>query len=83
MGRKHKVDEINLQIDDLVTFVNEEYIGFIIEWSSDIGFGQYTVYRTCDSEEWKAESEHMDSNEDKEFIKELMKLFIAKLNVED
>lgn len=83
MGRRHKVDEIHLQIDDLVPFVNEKYMGFIIEWSSDIGFGEYTVYRTYDSEEWKAESEHMDNNEDKDFIKELMKLFIAKLDVEE
>ena len=83
MGRRHKVDEIHLQIVDFVPFVNEKYIGFNIEWVSDIGFGEYTVYRTYDSEEWKAESEHMDSNEDKDFIKELMKLFIEKLTVEE
>ena len=83
MSRKHKVDELHLQIDGLVPFVNEKYIGFIIEWTSDIGIGEYTIYRDYDSEEWKAESEHMDSNEDKDFIKELMNLFVAKLNIEE
>lgn len=83
MGRRHKVEEIHLQIDDIAPFVNEKYIGFLIEWSSDIGFGEYTVYRTCDSKEWKADSEHMDSNEDKDFIKELMKLFIEQLNIKE
>lgn len=79
MARKHKVDEIHLEIDDLIPFVNEHHTGFIIEWSSDIGFGEYTIYRNIDSGEWIGDSEYMDNNEDKEFIKELMRLFVEKL----
>ena len=81
MTRKHKVDEIHLEIDNLIPFVNDKYTGFEIEWSSDIGFGVYTIYKHVDSDDWYGESEFMDSDDDKDFIKELMKLFIEKLNI--
>lgn len=83
MGRKHKVDEIHLQIDDLIPFRNERCVGFIVQWHSDIGFGEYTVRQSNCSKEWEADSEHMDRNEDKDFIKELMKLFVEKLNIKE
>jgi hypothetical protein len=82
MARRYEVDEINLGITDVVPFSNERHSGFIIEWSSDIGFGEYTIYKPADSDEWYGDSEYMDSNEDKDFIRELMKLFINKLIVE-
>lgn len=37
--------------------------------------------KTIDSDKWCAESEHMDNNEDKSFIKELMKMFIESLDI--
>lgn len=83
MGRKHKVDEIHLQINELIPFRNERQVGFIIQWCSDIGFGEYTVYQPNDSKEWMADSEHMDKNEDKDFIKELMRLFIEQLIIKE
>lgn len=83
MSRRHKVNEIHLQIDDLIPFSNGIYVGFTIQWHSDIGFGEYTVYRSAGSNEWQADSEHMDSNEDKDFIKELMKLFVDELNIKE
>lgn len=81
MARKHRVDEIHLEISDLIPFVNEQYIGFKIQWTSDIGFGEYTIYKTADSNDWYGDAEYMDNNDDKDFIKELMKLFIEKLNI--
>jgi hypothetical protein len=83
MARKHDVTQINLDAYDIEPFVNEKYTGFVIKWDSDIGFGEYTIYKKIDSDEWFADSEHMDNNEDKAFIKELMKLFIEKLNIID
>lgn len=82
MVRRYKVDEINLKIIDVVPFINERHSGFIIEWSSDIGWGEYTIYKSADSDEWHGDSEYMDSNEDKDFIRELMKLFIDRLIIE-
>lgn len=83
MSRRLKVNEIHLQINDLIPFRNERCVGFMIQWCSDIGFGEYTVFKPNGSNEWQADSEHMDSNEDKDFIKELMKLFVEKLNIEE
>ena len=76
-------NKINLKIDDFYPFVNNQSMGITIEWSSNIGFGQYTIYKSADSDKWAADSEGMDDNEDKEFIKSLMELFIEKLNIED
>ena len=81
MARRFPVNTINLDAYEFETFVNEKYTGVVIRWDSDIGFGEYTIYKANGSDEWHADSEHMDNNEDKDFIKELMKLFIEKLNV--
>ena len=79
--QKHSIDTINLKIIRFHPLYNsDESNGFIIEWDSDIGFGQYTIYKTPDG--FAADSEHMDSNEDKEFIKELMRLFIEDLKID-
>lgn len=81
--RKHNINEINLEITDMAPFDNEKYKGFIIQWDSDIGFGEYTIYQDKESNnsKWMAHSECMDSSDDKEFIEELMELFIEKLTI--
>lgn len=81
MARTHNVDEIHLKITNVAPFANEEFMGFTIQWVSDIGWGEYIIYKSEGSDIWKADSEMMDSNEDKDFIKELMKLFIEKLQI--
>ena len=83
MARRFPVDSINLEVYDVNPFVNERGSGVVISWDSDIGFGEYTIYKRVDSDEWRGDSEHMDNNEDKDFIKELMRLFIEKLNIVD
>lgn len=76
-------NKINLKIDNFYPFVNEQFMGITIEWSSNIGFGQYTIYKPTDSDKWAADSEGMDDNQDKEFIKSLMELFIKELDIEN
>ena len=76
-----EVDKINLDAYDIEPFVNEKYTGLVIKWDSDIGFGEYVIYKAIGSDEWYGESEYMDKGEDKDFLKELMKVFIAKLNI--
>ena len=83
MARRFAVDKINLEICDINAFVNERGSGFVISWNSDIGFGEYTIYRRTGEEKWCGDSEHMDSNEDKAFIIELLKLFVEKLYIVD
>lgn len=81
--RKHDVKEIGLEISEVIPFVNDLYEGFTIQWIADIGFGEYNIYKDVTNEDpqWYAYSEYMDSNEDKEFITELMRLFIEELVV--
>lgn len=83
MVKKHNVNEINLKINDFYPFANEQYTGITIQWNSDIGFGEYIIYKPVGSNKWLADSEGMDDNEDKDFIKTLMELFIEKLNIGD
>ena len=81
--RKHDVKEIGLEIDSFEPFSNDSYEGITISWSSKIGFGQYTIFKdkSENDSKWKADSETMDCNEDKEFVTELMRLFIEQLNI--
>lgn len=83
MARRFEVDKINLDAYEFEPFLNEKYTGVVIRWDSDIGFGEYTIYKEAGSDEWHGDSEHMDNNEDKSFVKELLKLFIDKLDIID
>lgn len=83
MSRRFEVDSINLVAYEVEPFVNEKYTGSVIRWDSDIGFGEYTIYKANGSSTWQADSEHMDSNNDKAFLKELLKLFVDKLDIAD
>ena len=78
MDKKFKASEIHLKIDKVIPCVG----GLLIEWSSDIGFGEYAIYQCKDDpNQWCADSECMDINEDKEFTRELMKLFVEQLDI--
>lgn len=72
----------------------EPHVGFTIAWSSKIGFGEYSIYRKalaydkdyytgeeCPDEEWFGDSEYMDNGKDKEFLSELMRLFVEKITI--
>jgi hypothetical protein len=77
MPRKHDVDKINLQIDDLEFFNN----GFKILWFSDISFGEYTIIN--ENGKILGFSECMDSQDDKVFIKKLFELLTDKLIIKE
>lgn len=81
MARKHDPKEIGLKIGGVYPYSNAKWEGFEIHWTSKIGFGVYNIYRSRGSNEWKADSECMDINENKEFITELMRLFIEQLDI--
>ncbi len=53
--------------------------GFVLNWDSNVGFGQLTFIQ--DRGTLKVETETMCSNEDKEFIKLVLDKFIEKLEV--
>lgn len=81
MGNLNK-DDVRVEVNGLQPFVNSEYQGFSIIWSGNIGFGEYTIYQNVDDpNKWKAESECMDSQEDKWFLKKLLENFIDQLEI--
>ena len=82
MAIEHDVTKINLSITSIEPFSNNSLNGFVIHWSSNIGFGEYTIYNVNGSDGWYADSEYMDTNADKAFITELMRLFIEELTIE-
>lgn len=83
MSRKYNLKEIHLRVDDIKGYNNEVFNGFTIYWSSNIGFGEYTIGKEPKDEDGKlyADSEYTDSNDDKEFISELMRLVIEKIHI--
>lgn len=79
--RKHPVSTYNLELVNFSPFENELGRGVVLSWNGDIGFGEYTIYQDRNGF-FHADSECMDSNEDKDFIKELMRLFIEDLRID-
>ena len=80
--RKHDVNKINLQIDEVEMVCG----GIVIYWSSDIGFGQYTIGTHLvegdpDNVEWVAESECMDKDDDKAFGAKLLSLWMEQIKI--
>lgn len=82
MTRKHDPTKIHLEIDNVEMFSNESVEGMVITWSSDIGFGEYTIYKKPGEKEWYGDSEYIDSNKDKAFLQELLRLFLEKIKIE-
>ena len=79
--RKHNVNEINLRVNEVRPFVMGDESGVLIMWSSDIGFGEYTIRSTPsisnpEKKRWLVESECMDTDEDKAFGKKLLELWL-------
>lgn len=82
MARKNDPTKINIHIDHIEPFGCSDIDGIIITWSSDIGFGEYTLYKYPNEDVWHADSECMDCNEDKAFLQELLKLFLESVKIE-
>lgn len=79
--KKYNINEINLEIEEIIPFCNTEASGVSFSWSSDIGFGEYVVYREHGSDKWVAKSEYMDFNDDKDFLKKLLEKFVEMIEV--
>ena len=83
MEQRHKENGTNLIIHSLLPYSNEKFDGICIKCESDIGFGEYNIYREVGADQWYAHSECMDSNEDKAFLKELLLLVTDSVIVKD
>ena len=72
-------EKVDVEIVDVEPFVNEKCRGFTIYWSSNIGFGEYTIYKVDGDNQWRADSEHMDSDGDMWFLDKLYEKFRSML----
>lgn len=79
--RKHDINKINLQVDDIEFFCNKHGEGCSIFWLSDIGWGEYVIKKEGDK--LCGYSECMDIQEDKAFIKKLFELIAEKLEIKE
>ena len=76
MSRKNKVDEIDLEVNNIITHSGG---GIRIEWSSKLGFGQYDL-QTRDGK-IVGNSETMDKGDDKDFLRKLLSLIADKVEI--
>ena len=83
MSRKHPVGEIELSVENVKAFSNDNYEGLSIQWSSKIGFGEYDFYRKKGETQWHADTEYMDKDDDKDFGRELLKLWMDSVTIEE
>lgn len=79
--RRYDPKEIHLEVDQVDVFQNNRCEGIIIEWSSDIGYGEYQIKKDLTTNQWEANSECMDSNDDKAFLKQLLSELVKRLKI--
>lgn len=72
----------NLQIDEVNCFENSRGNGVIISWSANIGFGELTLYHRNEDSKWKADTECMCNNDDKEFIRMILNKWVDEMEVD-
>lgn len=69
---------------DEIWAINTEIVpdgGIGIDWSGPIGFGEFTLYWGKDNK-LHADTEHLATNEDKDFIKIMLNLLVDKIIVD-
>jgi hypothetical protein len=76
MDKKHNVNDINLEVYKIEPIKN----GLCICWNSSIGFGEYNIWieeggKIC------GDSECMDNQDDKNFIRKLFELIANQMIV--
>lgn len=71
----------HLQIDKVDCFKSEQTSGLVISWSANIGFGELTLYKQNDEDKWKADTECLCNNEDKDFMRMVLNKWIDDMEV--
>ena len=70
---------VKAEVVDIEPFSNEKYCGFTIHWVGNIGFGEYTIYKAVNTNEWHADSELMDEQGDTWFLDPLLNDFKQRI----
>ena len=58
------------------------YGGIVVEWSGTIGWGEYSLYWGKDKK-LHADTEHMDSDENREFTREILSQLVDRIIIDD
>ena len=66
----------NVKVDEIQGFSN----GFVLLWSGDVGFGEYTIF-TDDNGKLKGDSEFMDRGEKKTFLEQLFASIVEQVEI--
>ena len=74
--------KVKVHVVDIDPFVNDKFCGFKIQWTGNIGFGEYTIYKKAGTNWWHADSECMDDKDDTWFLDLLLKDFKAHLTID-
>ena len=86
--RKLDPNKINLIVKSVGPFARGDESGFVISWSSDVGFGQYTIISRPSlgdpaEHTWIAESEGMDDIDDQSLGRKLLELWMDQVIIVD
>ena len=71
-------NEVHVTLDSIDFFNNHGVQGMVLSWSGNIGFGEYTLWKTADGE-YMCDSEYMESEDDRWFLKNLLKQLLEKV----
>ena len=72
----------DLTLDNTRVFISSSGMCRItFSWSANIGFGEYTLFYDMANKKWQADSEYMDKDEDKDFLKAILEEFVKQVEV--
>lgn len=71
-----------LNVDEVRVFDGTQYTGVVFCWSANIGFGELTIYKENSDDVWRADTEYMCKDDDKEFIKMVFDKWIEQMHVD-
>ena len=77
VNRKGKEQEV--EVSAICPYVNDKYKGITIEWVGTNGWGEYTIFIADDK--ISGDSECMDGNDDKRFLKALFDDILAQIDI--
>lgn len=80
---RHEVDKSTLEVIPILFPIKDSSsMGMRLEWSCNLGWGQYDLVFNEDGS-IEGYSECMDNNDDKKFITTLLEKMIEKINIID
>jgi len=71
----------NVSVDNIINTLGKTERYIAMGWSSNDSFGEYTMWYNPTDQKWYADSEGMDKQDNKEYLKALMNQFIEQITI--